>query len=249
MDPSRSGSMLFEHLRLYHHPVGVFFERQGSAPRARPGVSPRNRLSFCQFLAFARQVGHTVSVMPDKLDCSTAVDVFGFKQEGQRAIKTLRYYLGSKAEEFYHQRSRFPLGEIASVGLSPLSLCEERPDAVVMVVDSLQCAHLLDFYIRGSGATRVDLSHVVNGAACANTVEAVLKRRPQVAFPCPGAFTSGKVERGEMFLAFGWTQFEQTMEVLAERARKGRVSLLGGASLVGNDVCRNCPRIKFDKVD
>ncbi len=251
MNPSDAEGLLFKHLRLYHYPVGLFFEKEGGVddPGVAPQVVPRNSLSFCQFLVMAREVGHSVEVTPDKLGCSTAADVFGFKQEEERAVKTLRYYLGKRAEDFYHQRPRFSPGEVRAIGLAPLSRCRREPDAVVMVTDTLQCAHMLDFFIKGSGLTHLDLSHKVNGAACANTVEALISGAPQVALPCPGAFTSGKVERGELFLAFGWEEFQIMMSVLSKRARRGVVSLLGGESLVGNDVCRNCPRIRFDKVE
>jgi len=241
-------TLFMKHLRLYHHPVGIFFEEKGKN-RIVPELVPKNKLSFCQLLAFVREVGESVRLEANRLGCITAADVFGFKNEREKAIKTLKNYLSpSEAESFYEVRPRFALGEIESVVLAPLGKCSEEPDAVVMVLDGLQAMHLLDFYAKAEDMSEIPLSHNVTGAACANAVKALKKNGPQLALPCPGAFTSGKMERGEMILAFPWKAFLKVGKVMEEKAEKGRVSLLGGEELVGNDVCRNCPLIKFEKV-
>jgi uncharacterized protein (DUF169 family) len=249
MDRARSfdemEALLARHLRLYHHPVAIFFEppRAGLHPvEAEPG----NRLSFCQILAHVRQTGQSIRLRQNRLSCPTAADVFGLDRQEERAVKTLNKYVSLEAAEgFYQARERLLPGSRGSVALFPLEKSPAEPDAVVLVVDALQAMHLLDFYAMAKDMPEIPLSHNVNGADCANTVKAMERGGPQLALPCPDAFTSGKMERGEVVLAFPWPDFSCVTEVVAERAEKGRVSLLGGPGLVGSDVCRNCPLIKF----
>ncbi len=248
MDYQEMETLFMKYLRLYHHPVALFFEKGGER-RMKPQFRAKNRMSFCQFLAFARETGHSVYMEPDKLGCPTASDLFGFKVDEEKCIKSLALYLEQKeAENFYHSRPRLPAGEVEAIGLAPLSLCTATPDAVIFVADALQAVHLMDFYVKGAEIAEVPMSHHVNGAACGNTVKAMQIGSPQIALPCPGAFTSGKMERSEMLIAFPWEALEKCAAALQERVAKGTVSLLGGPALVGMDVCRNCPLIKFEKV-
>ncbi len=243
-------ALLARHLRLYHHPVAVFFEDYAADETPEKALAPEaeagSRLSFCQVLAHVRQVGTSVRLEPRRLSCPTAADVFGFSRQEQKAVKTLNKYVGlESAERFYQERDRFRPGSKGAVCLFPLEKCPAEPDAVIMVVDALQAMHLLDFYAMAKDLPEIPLSHNVNGAACANTVKAIKRQGPQLALPCPGAFTSGKMERGEVVLAFSWPDFQAAAAVAQSRARQAKASLLGGPQLVGNDVCRNCPLIKF----
>ncbi|GEM_PF-4491271 len=237
--------VLIRHLRLYHYPVAIFFERDGKE-QISAEKRPKNRLSFCQLLAHVRQVGGSLRLYPKFLGCATAADLFGFSREEEKSLKTLNKYVSRDASErFYADRPRFAPGTISSVALCTLGRCDKEPDGVIMVVDSLQAMHLLDFYAKAVDKPDIPLGHSVNGAACANTVKALKQGAPQLAFPCPGAFTSGKMERGEVVLSFPWEAFQATVQVVFQRAEKGKFSLLGGPQLVGDDVCRNCPLIRF----
>ncbi len=248
MDFPQLEELFMRNLRLYHHPVALFFEADGPS-RFQPTYRAKNRLSFCQFLAFAREYGGAVFMEADRLACSTAADLFGFKEERLKATKALAGYMPrEEAERFYQARPRLAPGSCSGVGLAPLSQAQEPPDVVVFTVDALQATHLLDFYVAGVGCSEVTLTHHVNGAACGNSIKAFTLGTPQLALPCPGAFTSGKMDRSEMLLAFPWEALTACAGVLERRAAKGRVSLLGGPTLVGMDVCRNCPLIKFEKI-
>ncbi len=248
MSPREMEGLFMQYLRLYHHPVAIFLEGPEER-RITPEFAAKNRLSFCQFLAFVRETGNSIYMEPPRLGCPTAADVFGLKVDPEKAIKTLTLYLSKEeAERFYESRPRLSEGEIEAVGLAPLALCEEEPDAVIFVTDALQAVHLLDFYAKGADQAEITMSHHVNGAACGNTIKAIKSGTPQLALPCPGAFTSGKMERGELLLAFPWPALTKCASVLKERAEKGSVSFLGGATLVGMDVCRNCPLIKLEKL-
>ncbi len=240
--------LFMRHLRLYHYPVGIFFEKDGNK-RAHYEFYPKNKISFCQLLAFSREVGKSAFLPPDKISCVTANDLFGLSVSKQRAVRSLRHYLQSdQAEEFYHKRPRIKQGPLDGVGASPLSQCDSPPDAVIFVVDNLQAMHLMDYYLKGSGGYEVQLTHHVNGAACGNTIKAIELNMPQMALPCPGAFSSGKLERGELIISFPYDALTQCFNAFKTQLERHGISLLRGKSLVGMDVCRNCPLIRFERI-
>ena len=236
--------LLLKALRLYHDPVAVFFLREGE--EFRPEARPKNRLSICQYLAHVREVGESLLLLPENLHCHTAAFVVGFPYREERVMKSLHKFLRAEtAERLYKERPRLKEGEFKGVGFSPLAKAHRDPEVVLLVVDSLQAAHLLNFYLYGAEVTEIPFSHSPNAAVCGTMVKAYLSGVPAMSFPCPGAFSSGKIERGEVILAFPGEAFKVVVKVLEEKARKGKVSFLGGPRLVGEDVCRNCPLISF----
>ncbi|MBX6422649.1 DUF169 domain-containing protein [Thermosulfurimonas sp. F29] len=243
MEGRKVSELMLRTLRLYHEPVAVYFlEGEPSRPLARP----KNRLSICQVVAHVREVGEGVFLTPEGLHCQTAAFVCGFPFREERVKKTLHKFLQPEAaERLYAERLRLPEGRFRGMAFLPLEEVTERPDAVLMVVDALQAAHLLDFYLFGSGRSELPLVHYPNAAVCGTMVRAYLTGEPALSLPCPGAFSSGKMDRGELFLAFSGPAFETVLRVLEDKAGKGRVSFLGGPRLVGEDTCRNCPLISF----
>ncbi|OAQ21622.1 DUF169 domain-containing protein [Thermosulfurimonas dismutans] len=239
-----AAELLLKTLRLYHDPVAVFFLRGDE--EFRPEARPKNRLSICQYLAHVREVGESLLLLPENLHCQTAAFVVGFPYREQNVMKTLHKFLQPEAaERLYRERPRLKEGEFRGFGFVPLAKAYRDPEVVLMVVDTLQAAHLLDFYLYGAGLTEIPLSHYPNAAVCGSMVKAYLTGYPVMSFPCPGAFSSGKMDRGELILAFPGEAFKIVLRVLEEKAREGKVSFLGGPRLVGEDICRNCPLITF----
>lgn len=240
--------LLLKTLRLYHDPVAVFFLGEGE--EFRPEARPKNRLSICQYLAHVREVGESLLLLPENLHCQTAAFVVGFPFKEKNVRQTLKKFLQPEAvEKLYRERPRLKEGRFKGFGFAPLAKAYRDPEVVLMVVDTLQAAHLLDFYLYGAGLTEVPFSHYPNAAVCGSLVKAYLTNSPVMSLPCPGAFSSGKMERGELILAFPGEAFKTVLRVLEEKARVGRVSFLGGPRLVGEDVCRNCPLIAFSPPD
>ncbi len=245
MQGAEISTLLLRTLRLYHEPVAVYLLRKAD-PSFETFSRPRNRLSICQIVAHVREVGEGVLLRPEGLHCQTAAFMCGFPFREERVKKTLYKFLQPEAaERLYSSRSRLPAGEFEALAFSPLDRAESPPEVLLLVVDALQAAHLLDFYLLGSGASEIPLTHYPNAAVCGSMVKAYLEQKPVMSLPCPGAFSSGKMDRGELFLAFPWKAFEVVIRVLEDKARKGQVSFLGGPRLVGEDICRNCPLIAF----
>ncbi|QJA05667.1 hypothetical protein FVE67_02115 [Thermosulfurimonas marina] len=243
MEGRRIASLLLSTLRLYHDPVAVTF-LTGDSPSGLP--RPKNRLSLCQVLAHVREVGEPVLVLPEDLHCQTAAFVCGWPFKEEKVRKTLSKFLKPEpAENLYRKRPRLPEGAFRGFLFEPLARVEGQPQAVLLVVDALQAAHLLDFYLYAEGLPELPLTHYPNAAVCGTMVKAYLEDRPVLSLPCPGAFSSGKMDRGELVLGFSTRAFLQVVSVLEEKASQGKVSFLGGAHLVGEDICRNCPLIAF----
>jgi len=243
MEGRKLAELLLSTLRLYHDPVAVTF-LSGEPPSGLP--RPRKRLSLCQVLAHVRETGEPVLVLPEDLHCQTAAFVCGWPFKEENVRKTLAKFLKPEpAETLYRKRPRLPEGAFRGFLFEPLARVEGEPQAILLVVDALQTAHLLDFYLYAEGLPELSLTHYPNAAVCGTMVKAYLEDRPVLSLPCPGAFSSGKMDRGELILGFSSRAFLKAVSVLEEKSEKGRVSFLGGAHLVGEDICRNCPLIAF----
>ncbi len=239
-------NLLLRTLRLYHDPVAIFFLK--SQEEFQPESYPKRKLSICQYLAHVREVGESLLLTPEGLHCQTAAFVVGFPFKEKNVKASLYKFLQTEAaERLYQERARLPEGAFAGFGFAPLAKAYRQPELVFFVVDALQASHLLDFYLYASGKAEVSFPHYPNAAVCGTMVKAYLEDRPLLALPCPGAFSSGKMDRGELLLVFPWSAFEITVELLRKKAQEGQVSFLGGPRLVGEDICRNCPLISFRK--
>ncbi len=236
--------LLLTTLRLYHDPVAVYFLDD---PETFPvDLVPKKKLSVCQCVAHVKNVGQSVLLTPERLHCQTAAFVMGFPFDERKVKKGLEKFLRKEAaERLYAERPRLSRESFKALALVPLPKAKSVPDVVFMIVDAFQASHLLDFYLYGASLTHLEFFHFPNAAVCGAIVSAKLNGRPVLALPCPGAFSSGKMERGEVILSLPFSAFELIVGVIRERLPEARVSFLGGERLVGNDVCRNCPLISF----
>ncbi|WP_456432770.1 DUF169 domain-containing protein [Thermosulfuriphilus sp.] len=241
--------MLFKNLKLYHYPVGIKFHfEEEDFSGLRVDKTCKHRLTFCQFVAFVRMSGYSTKVSRESISCVTAADVFGFRQEREKCLKALKKFFPETgtAESFYATRPRLAPRELKGISLYPLEKLPFPADVVLIVCDTLQAGHLLDDTIAGLNQPTLSLTHKVNGAFCATAVSAYQSGGIELSLACPGAYTSGKMERGEIILYFPWSIFEKTMERLEERVNKQGASLLPGSrDYVGLDVCGNCPLVIF----
>lgn len=245
MEGRRIAELLLSTLRLYHDPVAVTFFSE-DPPSGFP--RPKKRLSLCQVVAHVRETGEPVLVLPEDLHCQTAAFLCGWPFQEEKVRRVLGKFLRPEAAEIlYQKRSRLPQGTLQGLLFEPLAQIKNHPAVFLLIVDALQATHLLNFYLYAEGLPELSLIHYSGAALCGTMVKAYLEDRPVLSLPCSGAFSSGKLERGELILGFSARAFKKVITVLEERASEGRVSFLGGAHLVGEDICRNCPLIAFEK--
>jgi uncharacterized protein (DUF169 family) len=248
---------LMGELRLVHQPVAItYFLDQEALDRFRsrvPHYTPVKPLTFCQAEIGARMEGIAVLVEPDKLGCSNARYVFGWKGLDQGEIKGhLKYCTDlDQAARVVAGKPRLPEGAVLAVAAAPLALSPETPDVVHFVCDTMQAYHLLGDWMAVKDVHPFRPSLGVNSAACGGNVFARNEGQANLFLACSGSYNSGKAERGEINVAIPGADLPAVVERLASRVRD-----TGGASITrvgqpfpGADICKNCPLIVFKKVE
>jgi len=249
--------VLMDELRLMHYPIAVKFffveeelrEFMDNAPHYE-AVKP---LTFCQFEIAARMKGQTVLGTKEKLGCSNASFVFGWKPFDEAEVKSHLKFAKSReqAERFVRTKPRLPEGALRAFSVSPLADSYFPPDTVHFYCDNLQAYHLLVDYMAAMDVHPLHSNLTVNSAACGSNVYSYLEKSANLITACGGTYNSGKMERGEVNVTIPSDHLEATVQRLIDRVSvRGSASLIGaGDHFPGADVCKNCPMIVFRKHD
>jgi uncharacterized protein (DUF169 family) len=246
---------LMDELSLMHYPIAVKFifedeELEDFMKNASyyEAVKP---LTFCQFQIAARMKGQTVLGTKEKLGCSNASFVFGWKPFDDEEVRTHLKYVKDRdqAIRFIKTKPRLPEGDLKAFVVSPLADSYFPPDTVHFYCDNMQAYHLLVDYASAMDVHPIRLNFTINSAACGGNVFSYLKKSANMITACSGTFNSGKMERGEINVTIPGEHIEVTVQRLLDR-----ITNLGSASLTrpgdrfpGADVCKNCPMIVFRK--
>lgn len=255
VDFSEMQEVLMRELRLMHYPVAIkyFFDQaELDAFRAeKPHYSPVKPLTFCQAEIGARMEGLTVLMDREKLGCTNAQFVFGWKGLDEGEIKShLKYCADAdQAKRVVEAKPRLPEGKLLAVAVGPLAQAVGTPDVVHFYCDNMQAYHIIGDWMATQNMECFRPSMSVNSAACGGNVFAYNTGQANLFLACSGSYNSGKTERGEVNVAIPGAH----MAPLVERLR-ARVQNKGGAAItrVGNpfpgaDICKNCPLIVFKK--
>jgi uncharacterized protein (DUF169 family) len=247
---------LMRELRLMHYPVAIkyfFDDAELNAFRAaQPHYAPVKPLTFCQAEIGARMEGVAVLVEKDKLGCSNAQFVFGWKELDEGEVKSHAKYCvdAAQARRFVEGKPRLPEGKLLAVAVSPLALAAGTPDVVHFYCDNMQAYHLVDDWMATQNVHPFRPSLCVNSAACGGNVFAFNEGQANLFLACSGSYNSGKTERGEINVAIPGGHMEAIVERMRARVAAGK----GGASITrlgepfpGADICKNCPLIVFKK--
>lgn len=247
--------ILMDELRLLHYPIAVKFifkdedlEDFMKNASYHEAVKP---LTFCQFEIAARMKGQTVLGTKEKLGCSNASFVFGWKPFDDAEVKTHLKYAKNwdQAVKFIKTKPRLPEGALKAFIVSPLADSYFAPDTVHFYCDNMQAYHLLVDYMSAMDKHPIHTNLTVNSAACGCNVFSYLEKSANMITACGGTYNSGKMERGEINVTIPGEHMEATVQRLLDRIQN-----LGSASLTrpgdhfpGADVCKNCPMIIFRK--
>jgi len=132
--------ILMDELRLMHYPIAVKFifkdeELEDFVKNASyfEAVKP---LTFCQFEIAARMKGQTVLGTKEKLGCSNASFVFGWKPFDDAEVKTHLKYAKNwdQAVKFVKTKPRLPEGALKAFIVSPLADSYFAPDTSISIV-------------------------------------------------------------------------------------------------------------------
>jgi uncharacterized protein (DUF169 family) len=247
--------ILMRELRLMHYPVAIkyfFDEAELAAFRAeKPHYSPVKPLTFCQAEIGARMEGISVLVEREKLGCTNAQYVFGWKGLDEGEIKSHVKYCAdaAQAKRVVEAKPRLPEGKLLAVAVGPLAQAVGIPDVVHFYCDNMQAYHILGDWMATQDQERFRPSMSVNSAACGGNVFAFNEGQANLFLACSGSYNSGKTERGEINVAIPGGHMAALVDRVVKRvAEKGGAAITRlGESFPGADICKNCPLIVFKK--
>lgn len=248
-------SVLMNELRLMHYPIAVkFFFDEAELERFKAEADyylPVKPLTFCQAEIGARMEGLSVLMEPDRLGCTNAKFVFGWKPLDEGEVKSHRKYVTSmeQAEKFVKSKPRLEEGRLLAVAVTPLGKSTFVPDVVHFYCDNMQAYHILDDWMAANDVHPLRPNVTMNSAACGGNVFAYNANQANLYLACSGSYNSGKTERGEINVSIPGAQLPGVVKRLEERvAEKGGASITRlGEPFPGGDICKNCPLITFKK--
>lgn len=247
-------AMLYEELRLYHHPVAVTFlcsdEEVERFTQSCDYVVPAKPLTFCQWELAARMQGKCVLGTADKLACSSARTGFGWQDMGEQEIKSHLKYCRSReqASRFLESKPRLARNSLCAIAVCPLGKAVLPPSVVHFYCDSLQAYHLAVDYMAATDTHPLPTQLLMSSSACGGSVWSWQKQCFNYCTPCSGSYNAGKTERGESNVFIPGVHLEALVERLAERTAQASASVVRpGDYFPGGDICKNCPLIIFKK--
>ncbi|EPR44285.1 protein of unknown function DUF169 [Desulfovibrio sp. X2] len=254
-DYARLQDVLMKELRLMHYPIAIkYFFDAAELERFKKEAEyyqPVKPLTFCQAEIGARMEGISVLMEEEKLGCTNAKFVFGWKGMDEGEVKSHSKYASDleQAGRFVATKPRLPEGKLLAVAVTPLAATLFDPDVIHFYCDNMQAYHLLGDWmaVRDIHPLRPNLT--VNSAACGGNVYVHDTGLANLYLACSGSYNSGKTERGEINVSIPGKDLPAMVARLEKRiADKGGAAITRlGEPFPGADICKNCPLITFTK--
>ena len=258
MDYRQASETLIWNIRLDFDPVGIRFvfdeSEIGRLPvthRAKP------KLTYCQYLAAARQIRHSLFLPKDRCLCENAEPVFGFREleQGPDTKRHMKYLRDEElAWQAPRQKAKLELGKCQGIFIAPLAefaRMDLDPSVVFIMCVPYQAYHLLNDYMGAMKRPNLTFFHTPNSAVCSGSVYAYNNKTANMTTMCAGSKTSGKSEMAYVNLFIPGDQILALVEQQVKRCDDmGGPSVLGkgGQPWPGLDVCKGCPLFKFEEV-
>ena len=258
MSYRQASEQMIWNLRLDFDPVGIRFVSDEKEQDALPvSHQAKARLTYCQFLAAARQAHYSTYMLPEKCVCGNAQPVFGFRELDKEA-DTKRHMKYLRDEEVAwqapQQKARLEVGKLKGIYIAPLAQfdgLEYPPDLVFAMCVPYQAYHILNDYMGAMKRPNLTFFHTPNSAVCAGSVYAYKNNTANMTTMCAGSKTSGKTEMAYVNVFIPADQF-----LLTAKQQKKRVEEMGGPSVLGKggqpwpglDACKGCPLFKFEAI-
>jgi uncharacterized protein (DUF169 family) len=206
--------------------------------------------TFCHYVAASRQRGDTLLGTREKLGCTNAKYVMGWKELDEAEIKSHLKYTKDwdQAERFVKTKKRLPEGLLA-FATAPLHKTPYEPDVIHGVSDVLQAYHLGNDWCAAYDTHPFTMTMTMNSSICHGCVQCHLLRQPNITPMCSSSKTAGKTEQSEINWVWPGDQLEATVRWMLERTvRDGGVSFpRTGETYPGFDVCKLCNFLVFKK--
>jgi uncharacterized protein (DUF169 family) len=246
--------VLMHELRLIHAPVAIkyFFDQQelDVFKQTQQYYSPVKPLTFCQSEVGARMEGITVLAEREKMGCTNASFVFGWKGLDEGEIKShLKYCADADHARKVLEAKPQVTRPLLAIAVSPLAAASTQPDVVHFICDTMQAYHIIGDWMASQRIDNFHPSMSVNSAVCSGNVFTMNSKQANLFLACSGSYNSGKTERGEINVSIPGEHIEALVQRLEDRVtQKGGASITRlGEPFPGAAVCKNCPLIIFKK--
>jgi uncharacterized protein (DUF169 family) len=239
-------------LKMKYYPVGVkFFYKEDELEEFRAEADFKVALrpyTFCHFVAASRQRGDILLGTKDKLGCSNAKYVFGWKELDDAEINSHLKYTQNReqAERFIKTKKRLPAGLLA-FATAPVHTAPFTPDVIHGMCDTLQSYHLANDWCAAYDTHPFTMAMTMNSSICHGCVQCHVTQKPNITQMCSSSKTAGKTEQGEINWIWPYNQLEPTFHWTLERTvRDGGVSFpRTGETYPGFDICKLCSFLTF----
>ncbi len=241
-------------LKMKYYPVAVkYFFSEDELADFKKNADYKTALhpyTFCHYVAASRQRGDVLLGSREKLGCTNAKYVMGWKGLDDAEIKSHLKYTKDwdQAERFVKTKKQLPEGLLA-FATTPLHKAPYQPDVVLGVSDVLQAYHLGNDWCAAHDTHPFAMTMSMNSSICHGCVQCHLLNSPNITPMCSSSKTAGKTEQGEINWIWPGDQLEPTVHWMLERTvRDGGVSFpRTGETYPGFDVCKLCSFLVFKK--
>jgi len=241
-------------LKMKYYPVAIkYFFSADELEDFKKHTDYRTALhpyTFCHYVAASRQRGDILLGTLEKLGCSNAKYVMGWKELDDTEIKShLKYTKGwDQAKRFVKTKKQLPDGLFA-FATAPLHKAPYEPDVIHGVSDVLQAYHLGNDWCAAHDTHPFAMTMTMNSSVCHGCVQCHLLRQPNITPMCSSSKTAGKTEQSEINWVWPGDQLEPTVHWMLERiVRDGGASFpRTGETYPGFDVCKLCSFLVFRK--
>ena len=245
---------LRNYLKMKYYPVAIkYFFTENELESFKKKVNYKTALhpyTFCHYVAASRQRGDILLGTSEKLGCTNAKYVMGWKELDDKEIKSHLKYTKDwdQAKRFVKTKSRLHEGLLA-FATAPLHKAPYEPDVIHGLSDVLQAYHLGNDWCAAHDTHPFTMTMTMNSSICHGCVQGHLTRQPNITPMCSSSKTAGKTEQGEINWVWPGDQLESTVHWMLERiVRDGGVSFpRTGETYPGFDVCKLCSFLVFKK--
>jgi uncharacterized protein (DUF169 family) len=241
-------------LKMKYYPVAVkYFYSEPELKDFKKHVDYKIALhpyTFCHYVAVSRQRGDILLGTLEKLGCTNAKYVMGWKELDDAEIKSHLKYTQDwdQAKRFVKTKKRLPEGLLA-FATAPLHKAPYKPDVVHGVSDVLQAYHLGNDWCAMANSHPFAMTMTMNSSICHGCVQCHKYKWPNITPMCSSSKTAGKTEQGEINWVWPGDQLEPTVRWMLERTvRDGGVSFpRTGETYPGFDICKLCNFLVFKR--
>ena len=258
MNYSEIRELMIWNLRLDFEPVGIrFIYDEAEIPELPVTHEAGAKLTYCQFLAAARQERYALVMKPEKLLCQNAYPVFGFRELEKEADtkRHMKYLVDEElAWKAPQEKARLEVGACKAIYMAPIDYFDQidlAPSVAFMACVPYQAYHIFNDYMGAMKKANLHFFHTPNSAVCSGSVWAYNNDTANMTTMCAGSKTSGKTEMSYVNVFIPGAHMNPMAEQLAMRVEKGGASVLGKGfkPWPGIDSCKGCPLFKFHAVE